>query len=399
MYTWQPAAGNVIFVSGYDPFMKAEHGLCLGVLVNPYAGLGGSVALKGSDGIATREEALRRGAIAQAPARMARALSALKEVGELRVLTWAGDMGESSCQIAGVACEVVGQSIMPSSPEDTCHAATALEKAGAALILFAGGDGTARDLVDALGTRLPVLGVPAGCKMHSAVYAINPEAAGALLAKLAAGELVALQPAEVRDIDEVAFRDGVVRARHYGELQVPAEARYLQQVKCGGREVEDLVVTEAAAWVADSLEADTWYLMGSGSTVAVVMEQLGLENTLLGVDVVYNHEVVRSDASASELLALIGDQPAKAVITVIGGQGHLFGRGNQQFSPALIRRLGKDNIQILATRTKLQTLEGRPLVVDTGDPLLDRALCGLWPVTTGYEDQILYRVAADGGSE
>ena len=379
--------------------MKVEQGLCLGVLVNPYAGLGGSVALKGSDGIATREEALRRGAIAQAPARMARALLALQGVKGLRVVTWADDMGERSCQDAGIDCEVVGQSVMPSSPEDTRNAAMALEQAGAELILFAGGDGTARDLVDAIGERLPVLGVPAGCKMHSAVYAINPEAAGALLAELAAGELVALQAAEVRDIDEEAFREGVVRARHYGELQVPAEARYLQQVKCGGREVEDLVVTEAAAWVADSLEDDTWYLMGSGSTVAVVMEQLGLENTLLGVDAVYNHQVVKADASASELIALIGDQPAKAVITVIGGQGHLFGRGNQQFTPALIRRLGKDNFQILATRTKLKTLDGRPLVVDTGDARLDKALCGLWPVTTGYEDLILYRVGTDATLE
>ena len=155
------------------------------------------------------------------------------------------------------------------------------------------------------------------------------------------------------------------------------------------------MVTEVAAWMADSLEDDTYYLMGSGSTVALVMEQLGLENTLLGVDLVYNHEVVGRDLGAQALLAQIGDAPARAVITVIGGQGHLFGRGNQQFSPALIRRLGKDNFRILASRTKLKTLEGRPLVVDTGDAELDRQLCGLWPVITGYEDQVLYRVSTE----
>lgn len=376
--------------------MKVDQSLCLGVLVNPYAGLGGSVALKGSDGESTRDEALRRGAEPQAPARMSRALKALAGTPNLKVLTWAGEMGEASCREAGVPCEVIGESAMPSHPADTRRAAEALKAAGAELILFAGGDGTARDLVDALGVAMPVLGVPAGCKMHSAVYAVNPEAAGSLLAELASGELVGLALAEVRDIDEDAFRDGVVRARHYGELRVPAEARYLQQVKCGGREVEDLVVTEVAAWVADSLEEDTYYLMGSGSTVALVMEQLGLENTLLGVDLVYNHDVVGRDLGARELLAQIGDKPARAVMTVIGGQGHLFGRGNQQFSPELIRRLGKENIQILATRTKLQTLEGRPLLVDTGDADLDQSLCGLWPVTTGYEDQILYRVATDG---
>ncbi len=375
--------------------MKVDQGLCLGVLVNPYAGLGGSVALKGSDGVQTREEALRRGATPQAPGRMSRALKALSAVSNVSVVTWGGDMGENSCRAAKVPCKVIGESPMPSSPDDTRAAAAALKAAGAELILFAGGDGTARDLVDAIGLGTPVLGVPAGCKMHSAVYAVNPEAAGSLLAELAGGGLVALESAEVRDIDEAAFREGVVKARHYGELQVPAEARYLQQVKCGGREVEDLVITEVAAWVADSLEDDTWYLMGSGSTVAVVMEQLGLENTLLGVDLVRNGEVVAADLGARQLLAHIGDAPAKAVITVIGGQGHLFGRGNQQFSPALIRRLGKENIQILATRTKLETLEGRPLLVDSGDAALDKQLCGLWPVTTGYEDQILYRVGTN----
>ena len=375
--------------------MKVDQSLCLGVLVNPFAGLGGSVALKGSDGEETREEALRRGAEPQAPGRMSRALKALCGAKNLTVLTWAGEMGEASCRDAGLLCQVIGESAMPSGPQDTRRAAEALKNAGAELILFAGGDGTARDLVDALGQGTPVLGVPAGCKMHSAVYAINPEAAGSLLAELASGELVGLELAEVRDIDEDAFREGVVRARHYGELQVPAEARYLQQVKCGGREVEDLVITEVAAWMADSLEDDTYYLMGSGSTVALVMEQLGLENTLLGVDLVYNHEVVGRDLGARALLEQIGDAPARAVLTVIGGQGHLFGRGNQQFSPELIRHLGKDNIHILASRTKLKTLEGRPLVVDTGDAELDRELCGLWPVITGYEDQVLYRVSTE----
>ena len=163
--------------------MKVDQGLCLGVLVNPYAGLGGSVALKGSDGVQTRDEALRRGAKPQAPGRMSRALKALSAATKVSVLTWGGDMGENSCRSANVPCTVIGESPMPSSPDDTRAAAAALKAAGAELILFAGGDGTARDLVDAIGLGTPVLGVPAGCKMHSAVYAINPEAAGELLAR------------------------------------------------------------------------------------------------------------------------------------------------------------------------------------------------------------------------
>ena len=377
---------------------QARNVLIVGVLVNPFAGIGGAVGLKGSDGEATREEALRRGATPMAVARMARALRAVAgDAAHLRLLTWGGDMGEHSCREAGLEAQVIGASPSPSEPAHSRQAARALLDAGADLLLFAGGDGTARDLVDAVGDALPVLGVPAGCKMHSAVYAINPEAAGQLLADLVHGGLVGLHEAEVRDIDEQAFRRGEVRARHYGELRVPAEGRYLQQVKCGGREVEDLVVTEIAASVIDNLEADTWYLVGSGSTVATVMEQLGLPNTLLGVDIVRNEEVVAADVGAEQILDIIGDDPARALLTVIGGQGHLFGRGNQQFSPAVIRRLGKSNIHILASRTKLGTLDGRPLVVDTGDPELDRELCGLWPITSGYEDTLLYRVGTDAG--
>ncbi|MAY12147.1 MAG: ATP-NAD kinase [Alcanivorax sp.] len=377
---------------------ESRNALILGVLVNPFAGIGGAVGLKGSDGEATREEALRRGATPMAVARMTRALQAVAgDADHLRVLTWGGDMGEHSCREAGLAAEVIGASPSPSGPEHSREAARALLDAGAQLLLFAGGDGTARDLVDAVGDAIPVLGVPAGCKMHSAVYAINPDAAGRLLADLVHGGLVGLHDAEVRDIDEDAFRRGEVRARHYGELKVPAEGRYLQQVKCGGREVEDLVVTEIAASVIDNLEPDTWYLVGSGSTVATVMEQLGLPNTLLGVDIIRDQEVVAADVGAEQILHIIGDAQARALLTVIGGQGHLFGRGNQQFSPAVIRRLGKANIEILASRTKLGTLEGRPLVVDTGDPELDRDLCGLWPITSGYDDTLLYRVATDAG--
>lgn len=384
----------------YDRFMTiASETLTIGVLVNPFAGIGGAVGLKGSDGRATREEALHRGAVPMAVARMSRALKALDvDRARVRWLTWGGAMGEQSCRDAGIDARVLGQPPVPSEAEHTRQAARALVAGGAQVLVFAGGDGTARDLVDALGTGVPVLGVPAGCKMHSAVYAINPEAAGKLLADLLRGDLVAVHEAPVRDIDEEAFRRGRVQARHYGELTVPEEGRYLQQVKCGGRESEDLVTTEIAAWVIDEMDDDRHYLMGSGSTVAVVMAQLGLPNTLLGVDIIRGREVVASDVGADQILAVLGAAPAEALITVIGGQGHLFGRGNQQFSPAVIRRLGKANIRILASRGKLATLDGRPLLVDTGDAALDRELCGLWTVTSGYQDTLLYRVATDAGA-
>ena len=146
---------------------------------------------------------------------------------------------------------------------------------GVDLLLFAGGDGTARNICAAVGDQTTVLGIPAGVKIHSGVYAISPQAAGKLVAKLIAGELVSLSEAPVMDIDEQAFRSGVVKARRYGEMRIPAQLRYIQSVKMGGRESEELVLADLAAYVAAQLEDDVRYVMGSGSTVAAVMAELG----------------------------------------------------------------------------------------------------------------------------
>ncbi len=371
--------------------------LKIGLIVNPLAGIGGAAGLKGSDGEQTVAEALRRGARPQAAERAARALREL--AGEpVRLLVWQGAMGEDSAAAAGISAEVLGHVSSRSTPADTRQAAAAMLEQGIDLLLFAGGDGTARDICDVVGSRVPVLGIPAGCKMHSAVYAVNPEGAGRLLLQLCRGGLVGVAEAEVRDIDEQAFRQGIVRARHYGVMRVPQDGRFLQQVKCGGQENETLAQLELAAWLVTQLDNDSFWLMGSGSTVAEVMAQLGLPNTLLGVDIIRAGEVVVADVSADQILQTIADAPARALITVIGGQGHLLGRGNQQFSPAVIRRLGRDNFVVAATRAKLAALGGRPLLVDTGDPDLDRQLCGLMPVVAGYDDTLLMQVSTDASS-
>jgi predicted polyphosphate/ATP-dependent NAD kinase len=237
------------------------------------------------------------------------------------------------------------------------------------------------------------LGVPAGVKIHSGVYAVTPKAAGEIVAMLIKGELVTLGDQEVRDIDEEAFRKGTVRAKYYGELLVPQEHRFLQHVKNGGKESEELVLDDIAADIIEKMDPDSLYVMGSGSTVAAVMEQLGLPNTLLGVDLIKDQELIASDCTAQQLLDLTAGQPTELVITLIGGQGHIIGRGNQQLSPELLKRLGKENINVIATKTKLRELEGRPLIVDSGNPDLNHELAGVIKVTTGYHDSVLYRVA------
>lgn len=364
----------------------------LGLIVNPLAGLGGSVALKGSDGQA--EQALALGATPQAMNRAKTALTELlAQCGQFDVFTVAGDMGQSVCDALGLNYQLVYQpQTSPSTAVDTEHAARLLAEKGVDILLFAGGDGTARNICAAVGEQTTVLGIPAGVKIHSGVYAISPQAAGKLVAKLIAGELVSLSEAAVMDIDEQAFRDGVVKARRFGEMRIPAQLRYVQSVKMGGRESEELVLADLAAYVASQMEDNVRYVMGSGSTVAAVMAELGLDNTLLGVDVVENGALIAKDVSAAQLLELVQGYPSKLVITLIGGQGHVFGRGNQQLSPDVIRAIGRDNIVLIAGKAKLQQLEGRPLLADTGDAKLDQQLTGLINIVTGYNDYVMYRL-------
>ncbi|GFD82566.1 ATP-NAD kinase [Tenacibaculum sp. KUL118] len=365
----------------------------LGVVVNPFAGIGGALALKGSDGAEIREKALAMGAEKKANEKMAKALSILEALsGQFTVVTAAGDMGASVCESLGIPFEVIySPDSEQTEGEDSERAAKAMVEANVDLLLFAGGDGTARNICSVVGTQVPVLGVPAGCKIHSGVYCVSPSAAGQVVSQMIAGELVSEMDAEVRDIDENAFREGKVIAKHYGEMRVPAELTYVQAVKMGGKEDEALVLDDIAAYISEIMdeEPETYFVMGSGSTVGSVMEFLELDNTLLGVDIVKNREVVANDVTAPELLALTQGKPTKVILTVIGGQGHILGRGNQQLSPAFIRQIGKQNMLIVATKQKLQALNGKPLRLDSSDATLDTELAGAFTVITGYKDKVL----------
>ncbi|WP_240732668.1 ATP-NAD kinase family protein [Halioglobus maricola] len=370
----------------------------IGLLINPLAGLGGSRAMKGSDGDALRALAstMSTAEVQRSQDRAMRALQVIAKLPRLTVSTWGGAMGETVCRQLEITAEVLGEPAeAPSSAVDTRLAAAALRDAEVDVLVFAGGDGTARDIYDVVGESLPVLGIPAGVKMHSGVFAVSPEATGELLLHLGKGGLVGLRNQEVRDIDEEAFRHDVVRSRFYGEMQVPGEGRFLQQTKVGGRESQELVAAEIAAWMAEELAPDVTYLIGPGSTTAAIMAELGLDNTLLGVDAVRNNALLGSDLSEQGILELLAceSEPARIVVTAIGGQGHIIGRGNQQFTPAVIRRVGVENVIVVAAKSKITALQGRPLLVDSNDPILDKALCGYREVITGYDDRILYLVA------
>lgn len=370
----------------------------VGLVVNPFAGIGGSVALKGSDGSAIRAEALKRGAEQLSPLKAQTALEAIPSSvrDQVRLLTASGDMGEVSARKAGFQPEVIVTIAQPSEAEDTRSLIRLFQEQNVDVILFAGGDGTARDVFAALEQDIPVLGIPAGCKIHSGVYAVTPKAAGVLIGQLASGELLSLREASVMDIDEEAFRKGRVKARNFGSMTVPDSLQFVQATKQGGKEVEELVLEDIAADVIESMEPDVYYAIGSGTTCAAIMDQLGLENTLLGVDIIKNSELVASDVTAKDLLNLVeqGNQ-LEVFVTLIGGQGHIIGRGNQQISPKLIRAIGWDKIHVIATKSKLKALEGRPLIIDSGDNELDESFKGTKKVITGYHDAVLYRVGLD----
>ncbi|WP_289083511.1 ATP-NAD kinase family protein [uncultured Spongiibacter sp.] len=371
----------------------------LGLIVNPYAGLGGPEGLKGSDTLpdGLRQSVAEEMANSRSLPRAVRCLAALAPVAEqLAVYGFDGAMAEQACREAGLTFTSVGRAEALSSAEDTRRAAQCLRSEQVDIVLFVGGDGTARDIYSAVGESLPVLGLPAGVKMHSAVYAVNPQAAAAILRALIDGDLVDIGLQEVRDIDEAAFAQGRVRSRHYGELMVPRLGGFLQQVKQGGREVEELVIADIADELMENYDEDCLYIVGPGSTTTGFMEALGLPYTLLGFDLVRGGELLQADANAQQISEVMDHHqgPITVLITAIGGQGHILGRGNQQLTPALIRRIGRDNFQVLASKGKLSGLAGRPLLVDSNDAALDAQWQGFIAVTTGYRDQVMYRVSA-----
>lgn len=358
----------------------------IGLVVNPLAGLGGAVGLKGSDHKA--EEAVRLGARPRAHPRAVAFLRALRH--DPAILTVGGAMGDDACAEAGVTAMVVASPNDPSTGEDTRAAVRALVEAGADLIVFVGGDGTAADVAAGLtSAAVPALGVPAGVKMYSPVFADTPEAAA-----LVAETFDATQRQEVLDIDEEAFRKGDLRVALKGAMPVPTHAR-VQGSKMAGEddEVEAQTLGEA---VAELLEPGRAYVLGAGTTMLEAKKALGVDGTLLGLDVVAvdgarQASLLVKDAAEGDLLALQGE--VRVVVSPIGAQGFFLGRGNLPLTPAVLSRLRlPDDLMVVATPWKL--LLTPALKVDTGDPALDARFPRWLPVVTGHGQTKLMRVVA-----
>ncbi|PSQ36573.1 N-acetylglucosamine-1-phosphate uridyltransferase [Halobacteriales archaeon SW_12_69_24] len=352
----------------------------VGLVVNPIAGMGGRVGLKGTDNKV--EEARRRGADPRSPSRAREALEQLYEQPvDVTIHTYGGEMGEDAAVAAGFDPVVVGH---PEGEEttaaDTRETVRRLVEADVDLVLFVGGDGTAVDVaetLEGLDADVPILGVPGGVKVYSSVFAVTPRAAGRIAATFDRTEV-----REVNDIDEDAYRGGDVTTELKALAEVPVGDEIQSSKQIGGGPVEAL----AAAVAGDIIDDGGTHVLGPGSTVDAVKTELGFDGAPLGVDVWRDGEVVAADAAESDILAEIGDRNV-IVVSPIGGQGFVFGRGNDQISPEVIRRSETD---VIASKQKLDDIG--VLRVDTGDPALDEELRGWRRVRVGKFERRLLKV-------
>ncbi len=358
--------------------------MIVGLVINPIAGMGGKVALKGTDAEAL-EIAIGRGASPTAERRAEKALSIIPLT--TRFLTASGSMGEDVLKALGFEHEVVHRVDGRSGTEDTVRTCRQF-RGRTELVLFCGGDGTARDVLTALRNDVPVVGIPSGVKMHSAVFANTPEEAGMAVSRFVGGEMDT-RLAEVMDVDEEAFRSGELRSRLYGYLKVP-DLGSLQPAKgvvFGTSDEEQKVAI--AEYLVENMEPGTIYVLGPGTSTKAVADRMRLPKTLLGVDVYLDGDVVQTDATEEDLLRLLNGRKAKLLVTPIGRQGFVLGRGNQQLSPGVIEMVGLDNVLIIATPTKLA--ETPMLHSDSGDSGLDQQLCGYRKVLIGYDQYRMVR--------
>ena len=365
----------------------------IGALVNPVAGLGGTVALKGTDGPGTVAEALAMGAVPQAGIRFTQAMAVLAAACPGTTLRIApGALGADHVADLRLTLDAVTPFRLAGTARDTRAAVQAMGPLD--LLVVAGGDGTLRDALAELAPGTAILGIPCGVKMHSGVFARSPATAGRLLADLVSGRVPLIPTeAEIMDIDEDALRLGIIAPRLHGIALTP-RSQGTQPAKGRPGRDDQADLRAAGAEVARGLGPDTLAVIGPGRSAAAVMHALGLEATLLGVDVLRGGCVIGRDLTGPALDALVAGHAGAVVLVmgVTGGQGFLFGRGNQQIGPAVISRAARAGLIVLAGEDKLAALVPPVLWIDLPDEKLALALEGYLRVRTGAGRSTLMRL-------
>lgn len=372
----------------------------LGLIINPISGMGGSVGLKGTDGKETLLKALKLGAKPSALERARELLSELESLkSRIKFITCPNFMGEFLLKEFNFEFETICDPIF--NDVNDIHLTTAEHTKRAALImksieslkiiLFVGGDGTARDIVDAINEDKPCLGIPAGVKIYSSVFSLNPRLASTLIIQFLWNE-IPLKEEDVLDIDEEEFRKGRLVSKLYGHLLIPYNPEYIQFSKIA-TPFSDLVSQERIAnRIIELLEKDIYYLLGPGTTTKAVADALNQKKTVLGVDLLFNKKIVELDLNEEQILKQIKGKRAKIIVSLIGNQGFLFGRGNLQFTPTILKQIGTKNIIIISTKYKIENIPNQKLRLDTRSAELDREMAGLYKIITDYDETKICKV-------
>ena len=369
----------------------------VGFLVNPIAGMGGAVGLKGTDSKKILRKAIRKGA---KPVSLERGLRFLDEVQrrsqDIEFLTAPGSMGASIADQLKLEHELVGRIGKTTTSNDSIRITRLMRRKKVDLIVFCGGDGTARDVLEGVGREVPALGVPAGVKIYSSVFAINPAAAAESAVAFLGGQ-IPTRSGEVVDVDEIAFRKNRLSVKLFGYLTTPDSGPLVQATKSATGLSEDSELDAIAEYFIEEIDPGTTYILGPGSTVERIAKRLGIKKSLLGVDVAKGDgTTLRLDIDEATLMSSISKTSPKSltkiIISPIGGQGFLFGRGNQQISPQVIRRVGVENIIVVGSRSKIEALHPRRLLTDSGNDEIDQQLRGYLRVITGYREEMVVKV-------
>ena len=348
----------------------------IGFLVNPIAGMGGKVGLKGTDGVVA--QAIKLGATPEAPKK---AEESLKEffskysANDIKWFTISGEMGFNELNRAGGKdIEVIYEASEKNTTfEDTKKACKIISEKKVDLILFCGGDGTARNIFEVIGNSVPILGIPAGVKMHSGVFGINAGATAKMLQEFVNDRLT-IGDAEIMDLDEDRYRRGEWNIKLFGIAKGIVEPTYVQVGKETFESISDNEIKdELSEYISDEMERlkDYLFLLGSGGTIEYIADKINIKNSLLGIDAVYNKKTIAADLNEHGILDLLKDyKKVKLVLSPIGAQGFILGRGNLQLSPEVIKKIGIENIIVISTPSKLLST---PIIrVDTGDKELDQ---------------------------
>lgn len=362
----------------------------IGLIVNPIAGMGGAVGLKGTDG-EMYEKARELGAEQKTPKRTSDFLDQLEHRERMLFLVASGRMGADYIRGFGLDFEEVGDIEEETAARDTREIAKEMLARGIDILVFVGGDGTCRDVLDAVGTAVPVIAVPSGVKVFSSAFAVSPGGAADMLDGFIEGSEITEQ--EVLDIDEDAFREDQLASRLYGYLLVPEAEEALQEGKQASSTDTSSVKNkkEIANETIQNFEEDTLYLLGPGTTLKAITDELELPKTLLGIDAVINGVLAGSDLNEADILELLRQySEVKIIVTPIGGNGFIFGRGSKQFTPEVIKKVGSENVLVVGDKAKVNKLDC--LRVDTGEVEVDELFGRSMEVTVGRSEKMVMEV-------